>query len=92
MKRCPVCGKEYEDRPALSRKDNVTEICPTCGISEALEAAQCSMIYMVYSPEADITFIMKDQKKTISVVGFYYGEPDEEATKRFYGRLIAEFE
>jgi len=34
---CPVCGKTYIDYPAISRKDNKTEICPQCGIAEALE-------------------------------------------------------
>lgn len=34
---CPVCGREYTEYPALSRKDNKTEICPQCGIEEALE-------------------------------------------------------
>ena len=34
---CPLCGQEYEDYPAISRKDNKTEICATCGIIEALE-------------------------------------------------------
>ena len=37
MKRCPECGREYEARPAISRKDNVTPICPDCGIRQALE-------------------------------------------------------
>lgn len=38
MKRtCPLCGKEYTGYPALSRKDNVTEICPDCGTRESLE-------------------------------------------------------
>ena len=36
---CPVCGKTYHDYPALSRKDNQTEICPECGIREALDDA-----------------------------------------------------
>lgn len=35
---CPVCGKEYTERPALSRKDNKTFICPDCGLREALES------------------------------------------------------
>lgn len=35
---CPKCGKEYTDRPAISREDNVTEICPQCGQKEAIEA------------------------------------------------------
>ena len=32
---CPECGKEYSSRPALSRKDNKTMICPKCGMMEA---------------------------------------------------------
>ena len=35
---CPVCGKEFSERPALSRKDNVSYICPDCGTREALES------------------------------------------------------
>lgn len=38
MKVCPVCGKKYDGYPALSRKDNKTEICSQCGVYEALEA------------------------------------------------------
>lgn len=37
MKKCPKCGNTYEERPALSRRDNKTEICPTCGMLEALD-------------------------------------------------------
>ena len=33
---CPICGREYTDYPALSRRDNTTEICPDCGVDEAL--------------------------------------------------------
>ena len=35
-KICPNCGQAYTARPALSRKDNKTLICPDCGIREAL--------------------------------------------------------
>ena len=35
---CPRCGKEYTGRPALSRADNQTSICPDCGTREALES------------------------------------------------------
>ena len=35
---CPLCGREYDQPPALSRKDNKTEICPSCGMLEALFA------------------------------------------------------
>ncbi|MGN0148621.1 MAG: hypothetical protein ACI4C7_00035 [Clostridia bacterium] len=34
---CPKCGQEYTGRPALSRTDNKTLICPDCGTREALE-------------------------------------------------------
>lgn len=37
-KICPKCGKEYTERPAISRIDN-SEICPECGALEALNAA-----------------------------------------------------
>lgn len=33
---CPVCGNYYDGYPALSRKDNKTEICTECGMSEAV--------------------------------------------------------
>lgn len=39
-KKCPKCGKTYNDRPALSRKDNKTEICPECGTMQALDDAR----------------------------------------------------
>lgn len=35
---CPMCGKVYRAYPAVSRKDNLTEICPDCGTREALES------------------------------------------------------
>lgn len=34
---CPACGRMYTDYPALSHRDNKTEICPDCGTREALE-------------------------------------------------------
>ncbi len=39
LKMCPKCGRHYNDYPAISRVDNVTEICPDCGVREALEDA-----------------------------------------------------
>ena len=35
---CPKCGCIYTERPALSRTDNETMICPDCGPREALES------------------------------------------------------
>ncbi len=36
-KVCPKCGKGYNGYPAMSRADG-KEICPECGVREALEA------------------------------------------------------
>ncbi len=33
---CPRCDQEYTDHPALSRRDNATDICPDCGVEEAM--------------------------------------------------------
>ena len=32
---CPICGEDYSEHPAISRKDNKSKICPNCGIGEA---------------------------------------------------------
>lgn len=37
IKECPVCGRYYTDRPAISRREGIGEICPDCGTMEALE-------------------------------------------------------
>ena len=31
----PICSKDYDKHPAISRKDNKTKICPDCGVGEA---------------------------------------------------------
>ncbi len=33
---CPICKKEFNNHPAISRKDNKTEICSECGIVEEI--------------------------------------------------------
>lgn len=54
-------------------------------------------IYTTYAQDTDITFIMEDiynkDNELISteVKGFYYGEPTEENTEKFYGGLKAAF-
>ena len=35
--KCPRCEKEMEGFPALSRRDNKTDICSSCGTVEAME-------------------------------------------------------
>lgn len=36
IKICPICGDEYTEHSSISRKDGETEICPRCGMKEAL--------------------------------------------------------
>lgn len=35
---CPRCGQAYHGRPAVSRTDGKTQLCPDCGTREALES------------------------------------------------------
>lgn len=35
-KTCPICGETYTEKPALSRADGETHICPICAAKEAL--------------------------------------------------------
>ena len=35
--KCPICGEDFKGYPALSRRDNETEICSKCGIKEAIQ-------------------------------------------------------
>ena len=37
IRTCPICKKEYKERPALSRVDNKQEICSECSTRQALE-------------------------------------------------------
>lgn len=40
---CPRCGQTYRGRPAVSRADNKTPLCPDCGTREALESIGVGM-------------------------------------------------
>lgn len=42
---CPSCGSYYTDPPAVSRKHKGVNICPECGMKEALEAAGMAALY-----------------------------------------------
>lgn len=52
-------------------------------------------IYTVYAKDDDMTFIMRETRngvnKVVEVVGFYFGEPDEDATEEFRDSLFAVF-
>ncbi|MCM1219551.1 MAG: hypothetical protein NC548_34155 [Lachnospiraceae bacterium] len=44
IRTCPKCSKTYSGRPAISRDDNSTPICPDCGIRESLQSLSVSEI------------------------------------------------
>lgn len=54
------------------------------------------MIYTVYAEKDDMTFIMSEEckhnKRIVSVIGWYYGEPNEDNTELFMNDLTAEFD
>ena len=56
---CPKCGCSYPERPAISRVDNQTVICPDCGTREALESIGISA---------------EEQEKIISIIHRNYAE------------------
>jgi len=35
-RQCPKCGKRFTEYPAISRRNNTTEICSQCGRLEAI--------------------------------------------------------
>lgn len=51
-------------------------------------------IWTTYSQESDMTFIMKEdsKNKTLKVVGFYFGKPNENDTETFINCVEAKFE
>lgn len=43
--QCPRCDADYEGFPSLSRHDNLTNICSSCGMREAYEDAGMTPTY-----------------------------------------------
>lgn len=57
---CPVCGRQFFETPAISRRDNSTQICSVCAAAEALEDAQKAGAIT----EEDAKEIVEEVKKT----------------------------
>ena len=54
------------------------------------------IISVAYAPNVDKSFIMKEvyndgEPVSAEVVGWYWGEPDDDATEMYVGRLKAEY-
>lgn len=65
MKTCPICRKKYAVRPAISRVDNYTPICPDCGIRQSLSVLGVST---------------EEQEKIIEIIHSHKGAGKNEAT------------
>ena len=81
IRKCPICKQKYSTIPALSRRDNKTEICTECGIREALYS------FIEFKKESEEKMLSNDFKK----------EMKEEAIKRMkilklHKTTIKEFE
>jgi hypothetical protein len=89
-KKCPRCRKLYSGPGALSRADNTTEICPACGMTEALKAAAAVKAaegdpeesYMQKMVDVYKTGNMADLKTKARILNLY-----AEATKHYADRF-----
>lgn len=55
QRKCPICGKTYTERPAISRTDDTTPICPECGMRQALATLNI--------PSTEIDMIINAEKE-----------------------------
>lgn len=39
LPQCPLCGEYYSAPPAISRANDKSKICPTCGMRQAMQVA-----------------------------------------------------
>ena len=63
---CGRCGAVYATPPALSRVDNSTEVCPWCGIAEAL--------YGFYQPNEQMPALTEERRRELTKVVRNEGE------------------
>ena len=59
--RCPICGQNYSEPNAISRTDNTTLICSSCGIREAVDG--------ILEPEAVEEIVAKNKGLYRSING-----------------------
>ena len=95
MKYYYCCGKQLINLASEEnqRKGYGEFICNKCGEIYRTEIEE------IYETSSDITFIMEriyngETEDLISseVKGFYHGSPDRENTRKYYGKLKAEYE
>ncbi len=68
LKRCPKCHKQYNQRSAISRVDNHTQICPVCATTESIVQFN---IYGTKMRVDSLTDIEKKVRKTVIMMNTY---------------------
>ena len=61
-------------------------------VKRVKENTEKGKITTAYCKKDDLTFILKETPTSMEVVGFYFGEPNEQCTKQYTGKLKAEFD
>ena len=56
-RKCPICGQVYTNYPAISRKDNKTEICSECGSEVFVPGVIMKKVPGVLLGEGGVEFI-----------------------------------
>jgi len=80
---CPRCKKETEDIPAISRKDNKTEICTDCGTEEGLIPEYLNKGYSLEDAE-------KEARKVVERIRSQEKRLDELENKTYHTNLSNE--
>ena len=52
---CPRCDCDYKGHGSLSRRDNQTDICPTCGTEEAINDSEPIKQWVMINDDSGLT-------------------------------------
>ena len=84
MKKCPMCDKLYANTPAISRTKGHEEICPRCGMIQAVSSMQLATTPTYHTRE--VAAWIKDDPKALEFcysslnrhIRLDWGEMDDE--------------
>ena len=89
MKKCLVCGREYQEgKEAISRLDNKTAICSECGVAEAFDRTHSLETLMMRA------LLLKNEKDFMHLIKLFPELPKETMRNinEKLGRKLFEFE
>ena len=79
---------DFQDVDNLTKQyvDDFDEGIVSCSETYEPHFSIATHYYTAYAPENDLTFLMKECGETIDVVGFYWGEPNDDFTEYWKNR------